>query len=131
MSKTLRYTPLNELTSDIRLINLLPPSPGHDTSPISCTSFAVSLDTWPQYEALSYTWGDANITDTIEVDGHAFNVTANLFSALKQLRTEDKPRTLWIDALSIDQSNEAEKSWQVNLMGLIYAKSERGLLWVG
>ena len=41
------------------------------------------LDQKPVYEALSYTWGDPDVTDTIRVDGVEVDVTVNLKDALR------------------------------------------------
>lgn len=32
--------------------------PGHGSAPLVCRIFIVTLENAPQYEALSYTWGD-------------------------------------------------------------------------
>jgi hypothetical protein len=55
----------------------------------------------PQYEALSYTWGDPTDKLSIEVNGSTIQVTTNLFSALLALRKPNEDRILWIDALYI------------------------------
>jgi hypothetical protein len=85
----------------------------------------------PEYEALSYTWGDERIKKPITSSGHPMLVTANLHSALKHLRHEDKPRVLWADALCINQADSAEKSAQVPLMGAIYSGADKVLIWLG
>lgn len=41
------------------------------------------------------------------------------------------PRILWADAVCIDQSDVEEKSHQVNLMGEIYGRASRVLIWLG
>jgi len=38
---------------------------------------------------------------------------------------------LWIDALSIDQSNDSEKGPQVAMMGAIYQLATRVIAWLG
>ena len=40
-------------------------------------------------------------------------------------------QSLWIDALSIDQQNHPEKSYQVQRMGAIYSGSTRVVAWLG
>jgi hypothetical protein len=64
-------------------------------------------------------------------DGKVIRVTPNCESALRHLRLKKKPRTLWIDALCINQSSNAEKSRQVPLMGDIYESASRVLIWLG
>ena len=67
----------------------------------------------------------------IIVDGHWFFVTLNLFHALQHFRDEREPRTLWADAICIQQTNPPEKGRQVQLMGKIYENSLRTLVWLG
>lgn len=102
-----------------------------------------------QYEALSYVWGAADNPEGIRVlastatgtqeedvaysSDHAapLHVTENLASALRHLRQQDAARTLWIDAICIDQQNVAERSEQVGKMGHIYRSATRVLVWLG
>jgi len=58
-------------------------------------------------------------------------VTRNLHAALNRLRLPDKPRTLWVDAICIDQADVVEKGHQVALMGEIYSKTTRGIIFLG
>ncbi|KAJ0116171.1 nkyrin and het domain protein [Diaporthe amygdali] len=101
----------------------------------------ISLDTvpflqnqYPQYEALSYTWGSEENREIIRVDsadGQAISVTSNLAVALKYLRHTDKPRTMWIDAICINQADVVEKGPQVKMMGEIYRHAARVAVWLG
>ncbi|KAI1374589.1 HET-domain-containing protein [Hypoxylon crocopeplum] len=100
------------------------------------------------YDALSYVWGsetdplpvyvgrsDSNIIRAIGKFHHAEHaktlVTQNLAVALKHLRYVDKPRAMWIDALCINQADEAEKGPQVAMMGEIYRLAYRVVAWLG
>lgn len=76
-----------------------------------------------EFTALSYTWGDAKDTLPITIDGCPFQATKNLIAALRRLQEDDKKVTLWIDAICIEQSNNPEKSWQIQLMKDIYEKA--------
>jgi hypothetical protein len=58
-------------------------------------------------------------------------VTTNLESALRHLRKEKQIRTLWVDALCIDQKNEDEKRAQVQRMDRIYANATSTTIWLG
>ncbi|KAM0425949.1 hypothetical protein ACHAPT_008888 [Fusarium lateritium] len=84
-----------------------------------------------RYEALSYVWGPITGDRRVYCDGKVIRVTPNCESALRHLRFKKKPRTLWIDALCINQSSNAEKSRQVPLMGDIYESASRVLIWLG
>ena len=83
------------------------------------------------YNALSYTWGSPQFTDTIYINGHRISVTSNLFEAILALRKPDEDVTLWVDFLCIDQSNNDERSHQVRHMASIYEKAERVVVWLG
>jgi len=125
-----RYQPLPiETQKDhIRVIELLP---GAKTSMIECNILEVSLTDHPPYEAVSYRWGDSESKIPISVEGHYFEVTENLCTALWFLRDANEKRLLWADAVCIDQSNIAEKNHQVQLMRDIYKNAQRTLIWVG
>jgi hypothetical protein len=45
-----------------------------------------SLDDLPVYEALSYVWGDPNITNPVILFGQPYQVTVNIDAALRRLR---------------------------------------------
>jgi hypothetical protein len=52
-------------------------------------------------------------------------------AALRRMRYWDKPRTLWIDSICIDQNNVEENGHQVGMMCQIYSKTFRNLIWLG
>ena len=120
----------------IRLVTLLPGEGSdqivctlqHNTSPPPKNSrFKASIP----YEALSYVWGPPEITRNILLNGKLFSVRDNLWAALSQLRFADRERTLWIDALCINQEDVQEKNAQVSQMGVVYASSQSVLIWLG
>ncbi|KAL9620837.1 MAG: hypothetical protein Q9160_004618 [Pyrenula sp. 1 TL-2023] len=128
-----RYEPLNKEGRWFRVLTL---HPSNDKSaPIHCTLDAHSLDKLPHYEALSYTWGlpGDNASNPVYISQCPVVVSSNLYDALQMIRrgTQDKPRTLWVDALSINQADNAEKAVQVSLMGTIYSKARCVLVWLG
>jgi len=67
----------------------------------------------------------------VELDSCQIRVTRNLHAALKRLRFSDRPRTLWVDAICINQADNEEKSHQIALMGEIYGKTTRGIIFLG
>ena len=87
------------------------------------------------YDALSYTWGTDDVSAHIRVNDEWFPVPQNLLEALQQLqlnqRETNNPRKLWVDAVSINQSDNAEKSRQVMLMREIYANASGVFAWIG
>ena len=91
----------------------------------------VCLETAPEYEALSYTWGDSQKECSISCGSESIAITANLATALIQLRDTDKPRTLWIDQICINQDDVHERNKQVALMHRIYSRAENVVIWLG
>jgi hypothetical protein len=100
---------------------------------IECILYQAFLDGTEliPYEALSYTWGGADKTSTVKVNGKSLNVTENLYLALQHLRSEHIDRVIWIDAVCIDQSNERERGHQVQQMCKIYSQAEEVVVWLG
>ena len=120
------YQPLQH--DEIRLITL---APGKWTDPIECSLQIVSLDDSPTYEALSYVWGNVSLREWIRLENSHFDVSKSLEVALRHLRHEDSERVMWIDAICINQSDDAEKSQQVKKMQFIYARTSHLVVWVG
>jgi len=111
------FLSLGPWTNSLRILHLLP---GHEHEPIKCLLFTGTGGVLGDaYEALSYVWGSAESAAHIKVNGRAVRVTPNLFSALNSLRYDTRVRSLWVDALCINQDDDYEKSWQVALIGHI------------
>ncbi|CAG5142984.1 uncharacterized protein ALTATR162_LOCUS1261 [Alternaria atra] len=119
----------NPLRNDFRLLELVPgPSLYAD---IHCKLQDYQLDSAPPYEALSYTWGDGKSECRILLDEKLFYIRTNLRDALRRLRQCQGTRIIWIDAICINQDSADEKNVQVPLMGKIYTKAERVVVWLG
>ncbi|ETS81729.1 hypothetical protein PFICI_06731 [Pestalotiopsis fici W106-1] len=116
--------------SCIRLLEILP---GGSGEPIICKLAVADLSgqNIPPYEALSYVWGPPDMNEHIEINEHTFYISQVLLQALLHLRDTTNPRTLWIDALCINQFDLDERSSQVLLMPLIYSEATRVVLWLG
>lgn len=119
---------MDSTKGEIRVIDISPAKSPLDS--IIGHLRVVSLRDQPEYEALSYVWGDSRCTNQIILDGKKFAVTGNLFEALTQLRDVKKARTLWIDAVCINQKNDTEKTAQVMIMGKVYSQASRVLVWL-
>ncbi|PMD67598.1 uncharacterized protein K444DRAFT_690404 [Hyaloscypha bicolor E] len=78
------YPRLNDTYREIRL-PLVQPSSRPDTT-IVCSLESISLADHAEYIALSYVWGDPNITE-IRVNSVPLAGTTNLAADLRQLRT--------------------------------------------
>lgn len=126
-----RHQPLRLRDEGAIQIRLLTLDPGVGDEEVRCRLKHVDLDESVDYEALSYVWGDPNDTLPIVVGNGTLEVTVNLFHALSHIRFPRKPRTLWVDAICIDQSNTAEKGHQVQFMSQIYKKASRVIAWLG
>lgn len=50
---------------------------------------------------------------------------------MRYLRLAEKPRTVWVDALSINQIDDEEKTHQVQHMRKIYELASRVVIWLG
>jgi len=97
------------------------------------TSFAVATANthWNTMPYPNYTWGFNNCDHQILCDEHPFFVTANCHAALKHLRLPSRTRTIWVDAICIDQSSMSERNEQVKLMGDIYKLANKVFIWLG
>ncbi|KAI1174370.1 hypothetical protein F4777DRAFT_580057 [Nemania sp. FL0916] len=141
----------------IRVLDLLPST--ENEAPIRVCLRTVLLKENVHYDAVSYVWGDMSTTETVLVrdDGVSgllwkiqtptLNITntitdsetefrpkqirTNLVDGLRVLRMPDRERTLWIDALCINQDDRDERSQQVGFMGLIFWLAECVLVWLG
>lgn len=124
------YKPIDLSKDVIRIIRLCR---GYHTDIIRCELFEAYLDQIKgvSYEAVSYTWGNQSKEATILLDGKEALITSNLFAALSCLRLVGVDKTLWIDALCINQENDREKGHQVSRMKKIYEYAERVIIWLG
>ncbi|KAH9216671.1 heterokaryon incompatibility protein-domain-containing protein, partial [Leptodontidium sp. 2 PMI_412] len=127
-----RYSSLLPGPDSIRLLRLGPPE--DEAASIKCQLFNFTLDESdnrpPQYEALSYVWGDPEKTLHIFIDEHSFNVTENLHAALWHLRNR-AIEWVWADAICINQQDQQERAHQVRYMAKIYGKANRVVVWLG
>lgn len=114
--------------SSIRLLLL---EPGQENEPICCQLSTVDLDTRPIYEAISYCWGGPPDERKIICEQGTLPVTKNLYDALHQFRDLEKARTLWADAICINQEDLVERTQQVPLMRRIYEQCSQCIVWLG
>ena len=123
-----RYSPLKH-EHDIRLLYLLP---GSNEAPLSCSLRIVSLSEIPDYEAVSYTWGEPIFSASIECFSKGqLPITENLSKALYHLRLANRSRILWIDAICINQQDLVERSHQVTLLRDTFQKAKNVVVWLG
>ncbi|QIW95813.1 hypothetical protein AMS68_001331 [Peltaster fructicola] len=132
------YTKPFQSKEEIRLLHILP---GRDTElklELETRLLSAAQDT---YEALSYSWGPGNDMKEVILNEHEpifgsdgqpkrFKVSLHLHQALVRLRLVDSPRTVWIDAICINQSDVTEMNHQVPKMGQIYRQAKRTIIWI-
>jgi hypothetical protein len=111
------YEPLDNRSREIRIISL---RPGLYSEPLECDLIRTSLANPSRYEKLSYTWGSPELVSQILVNDHELHIHGSLDVALRHLRLKDSPRTLWTDAICINQANTSERSSQVAMMSQVY-----------
>lgn len=137
----------------LRLLRIL----SFDGEEAVCSLEAFDMDRLPEYDCLSYTWGDpmsrglyppGALQDELSTscdkqvrhaDGSIIRVTENLVQAMKRLTElgyssaldSPTPHYLWIDAICINQGDNCEKSSQVAMMDFIYSRAENVVVWLG
>jgi hypothetical protein len=132
-SKDYQYRRLNyELGLEIRLVVLYP---GHELDDLVFDIIHCNLLDKPVYEAISYTWatvdGDASLSSHVSCRGKQIAVTKNCESMLRILRKQGTNRTIWVDAICIDQENTEERNHQVRLMATIYSNASQVVAYLG
>jgi Heterokaryon incompatibility protein (HET) len=122
-----------------RLFSVKAPSAHHSQdAPIHCDLYTVEREDKPDYDALSYFWGDAQVKLPVLVNytnGEGAyvekQVTENLFLALEHFREDTIDIIIWADALCINQEDEMEKGEQVKQMRSVYDSARRTRVWLG
>jgi hypothetical protein len=132
------YRPLK--VNEIRLLELIPWDESDSTKPsiISCRLSHYALDKLPPFETLSYCWGTSRSNRTILIDGKRLHIKPNLEAALREFRrphhlsqNDKEHRTLWIDAICINQEDLEERNHQVSFICRIYSLSKDLVVWLG
>ncbi|CZR70126.1 uncharacterized protein PAC_20027 [Phialocephala subalpina] len=92
-----------------------------------------SLDKNPSFAALSYTWGSDALRPSRDIvcSGKRIPITQNCHDALHTLRRNFNVRTIWVDAICINQEDDLEKGSQIPLMRDIYGQASRVYIWLG
>lgn len=122
------YDALPDSRTHMRILQILP---GARQDDVRCFMYHVALEDCPEYEALSYCWGFATDLTPITINDQSLAITRSLRSALFHLRRLHEPRTLWVDAICINQGDVIERGNQVSVMGDIYGQTTRTVVWLG
>lgn len=123
------YTSLYYADS-IRLFDLLP---GRKGDPLACIVRDVRKAENPEYEALSYAWGESLFSQCIEevATSTKIRVTENLYEALQVLRLQDTTRD-YVDRCDLHQSIKPEgkgSSGSTYGSGVLGCSKGCGLAW--
>ncbi|KAL8840314.1 MAG: hypothetical protein Q9170_001398 [Blastenia crenularia] len=121
------YSPLDVSEDHFRLLQILP---GSDSEPIRCELLNTPISK-AGYVALSYQWGSLEGPNSIQVNGGRLFVSRNLYGFLNRARELAGSTKLWIDAISIDQTNLLERNDQVRHMDQIFATAREVWVWLG
>ena len=133
-----RYRPLDQNAREIRLFRL--GQIEDPSAPIQLTIKHVDLDEQPDFEALSYTWGDERPTYEIlireveDVVHGCFTVRQNLHDfLLMQMEKKgwDRSTWFWVDQICINQTDLGERNHQVGQMAELYSSARRVIVWLG
>ena len=130
--------PLSADSHYIRLLDLEGSSTtvraGSNAAPLKRRLRVERLVQSSSFSALSYVWGkDDTTTHTVfcQTQGCNIPITANCHAALCQIRKQYGAVTIWVDAICINQVDNAEKSNQIPLMREIYSWAESVYIWLG
>jgi hypothetical protein len=113
----------------IRLLQLDPTADGTPIGRIEHIPLRIGLLT-RKYNALSYCWGSGEAVKSFICDGKVMLIRENLAECLKHLAASDRVVPIWIDAVCINQLDDAEKLQQIQLMARIYQQASLVVVWL-
>ena len=121
-SKAFQYSALQD--NQIRVLRI---SIDLDTNFLICDFDIRDLsDCQGTYKAISYCWGDPKPTCSVLCGtGDYLNLTESAAEILRYVSARNPEDWFWIDQLCINQSNLAERSAQVSIMGPIYSSTKQ------
>jgi hypothetical protein len=127
---TYHHLPLNPNKPHIRLLELLP---GAASEEVNLKLDIVPLDdTGYQYDAISYMWGPVTPEYKVKIGSKSLSVRANIWEFFHHCRkNKNVINRLWIDAICINQKDNAEKASQIRYMDHVFSRAERVLIWLG
>jgi hypothetical protein len=123
------YHPLNKHRNEFRVALIEPSS---DTTALITVNLDIaSPSNYHPFDALSYCWAGLKGMEEIMLCGRKTSVTANLYEALRQLRSTTSTVRLWIDSICINQNDREERSSQVAMMDQLYRNATVVRAWLG
>ena len=100
--------------------------PGRQRDPLRGVIFTCALgNKTPPFQAVSYEWGPENQGQryTVKTEAGQLIIREYLHNALRRLRGATSPAVLWIDAICINQADDAEKASQIPLLPRIFQRA--------
>ncbi|KAM0145763.1 hypothetical protein ACHAQE_011092 [Botrytis cinerea] len=139
-SSQFRYNQVNESKREIRLIQVAfdpkGKSPCGTIDKLQLRLVHRSLDDPASFSALSYCWNPNKSSSRssgqkIKINNGDICIGNNLHDFLLQLHHDRFDGWLWVDAICINQSDAAEKNWQLLQMRSIYSDAKTIFMWLG
>ncbi|RDW61974.1 hypothetical protein BP6252_11407 [Coleophoma cylindrospora] len=98
---------------------------------IECELVVRDLDAVGPFYAISYAWGNVLPLQDILINGKGYKVTKSAFNVLHAVGDRFASKYFWLDSISINQEDTAEKTAQVRLMTDIYRKASATVVYLG
>ncbi|KAF4467774.1 heterokaryon incompatibility [Fusarium albosuccineum] len=112
------YKPLNK--GDIRLLML---HPGKEDAQLRAVVYHSPLLVTNSFQAISYTWGSAELSHTLWTPDGNVRVTESLYATLRCIRHEKQALAVWADGVCINQSDKKEKPEQIWLLPQVFQRA--------
>jgi len=134
------YRPLKQEPPEIRLLYFEPDSHCTNETRVRCRLEHVSLRDARNhnYIAMSYSWGKDKSRTEVDLNGQcvkfltpAERALRGAFSRSLAFPQLDLSAPVWIDQICINQTDDDEKSVQVELMMEVYSYAKRVHVWLG
>lgn len=137
-----RYPHIDTSKNQIRLVEICPAAKFEDPIKLRFRTTNPSSPDRPQFTALSYCWNptesglsnNKSNRSVAQVENIPFlwiPLGENLQLAIRHWRGRKKVRTMWIDAICINQNDIKERNHQIQLMGQIYSSAQAVVIWLG
>lgn len=133
VTQPIPYSPL-ETPQTIRLIHTRRLGADENIA-IELKHFPLLQTQCPRFTAISYFWGEKKLhPHKVVINGRTCQVLESIYPILALMCDAPdvkKDIWFWIDSLCINQDNVHERSEQVALMGTLYQRAYRTLVWLG
>ena len=125
--------PYQQLDSQQQEFRVLDVYPGTDAHVLKCSIRHIkhAPESVPPYETISYSLGEHTTYASLVIDDLPLAAHATAVSALVRVRLSKQIRTLWIDAICINQKDLDERAQQVTRMASIYRHVRGNLVYLG